>query len=96
MPRKRTPGSTQVRILELADSPSSGSDLREAHRRLYGTELPRGGLHTTLGRLRDAGWLRVSRVCQTKYGPEKYYVITASGRRVLAQVPSFTQRLFAE
>jgi DNA-binding MarR family transcriptional regulator len=78
---KTRPSPTQQQILSRLLKERSGPELADELEEQTGTRMPVGTFYSTLRRLEEAGWVKVTRDTTDQDGRLRFYQITAKGKQ---------------
>lgn len=81
--RGRAPTLIQMRVLQTVVLPTSGPDVARAYERVFGFEIARATIYSTLGTMHERG--QVTKERDPGDGKRKLYHLTRTGVSVLAE-----------
>jgi DNA-binding PadR family transcriptional regulator len=80
--RDGIPSPTQFRLMSLVTSERSGREVAKLYQEQAGSAISYGTLYTTLGRLRDEGWVTV-RDDADQDGRVRFFKLSGKGVKAL-------------
>jgi DNA-binding PadR family transcriptional regulator len=80
----KLPSDREYELLVLLFAERTGRDLSRLYLKETGRRISYGTLYTTLGRLKDAGFVRVTREAEDADGRLRYFRITSQGATAAA------------